>query len=380
MDLVHWVPLGENLVENDPRAPLERVFELDPSSASGFFRCLRLIPDPQALTGARDLREAAFQGLHLQSGRLSFTLIHQADFSQSDLTGSQMFAVNGDRVRFDRAQMLGVDLTASVVLRSSFHETSLVGATVRFADFKESDFSEADLRFADFTGTDLFQSDLSGADLRGAVLSDADLRFAKLHGSRIDSLTILPPGARIAWSILNDSRRNRDFSESDLTGMLLTDADLRDIDLSGSILVAVDLQRADLRGADLSGVAHELLDLRGTQIDERTRFPLLLEFIWNMVNGKEEGLELGGLDFHEAVLTQAFLHKAQLRRANLSGAVMIRADLSQADLRDANLQGAFLNGADLRGANLKGALIQGTDFDQALFQDTIMPDGSVRNE
>lgn len=76
---------------------------------------------------------------------------------------------------------------------------------------------------------------------------------------------------------------------------------------------------------------------------------------------------LVGLDFSQAVLTNANLIDANLQAANLfdanlQNAFLMNANLQNAFLIGANLQGTHLLGANLTRANLQGAHLQGTQF------------------
>jgi uncharacterized protein YjbI with pentapeptide repeats len=120
-----------------------------------------------------------------------------------------------------------------------------------------------------------------------------------------------------------------------------------------------------------------------------------------------------GANLQEIILVNADLSEHDLSGANLSGANLSGAGLEQAgfenaNLTGANLSGAFLNQAEFIGANLTGAYpinacdIEFANFckanltdailrnamnerepfilDDAIFYNTIMPDGSIRNE
>jgi len=102
------------------------------------------------------------------------------------------------------------------------------------------------------------------------------------------------------------------------------------------------------------------------------------------------GADLSGVDFRFAVLTGADLRsvRAPLARfggtdlsgADLSSANLSGASLSGTDFRGANLAGADLSGTDLRGAILTEAIVEGTNFEAATYCNTLMPDGSERND
>jgi hypothetical protein len=90
-------------------------------------------------------------------------------------------------------------------------------------------------------------------------------------------------------------------------------------------------------------------------------------------------------------LSDANLSGMDLRRANLRGALLLNANLSKANLQNADLTSAILDGADLSGtdlsqANLAGASLYRIRADRwggfivtgTQFQNTVMPDGQVR--
>lgn len=80
---------------------------------------------------------------------------------------------------------------------------------------------------------------------------------------------------------------------------------------------------------------------------------------------------LKGADLSHANITEADLSYTNLAKANLSNSILTNANLSGAVLTDVNLTGAYLYKTDLTGADCSGA-----KFDQAFFDETIMPNGS----
>ncbi|MFY0619197.1 pentapeptide repeat-containing protein [Shimia sp.] len=75
-----------------------------------------------------------------------------------------------------------------------------------------------------------------------------------------------------------------------------------------------------------------------------------------------QAMDLFGLSFDRAQLSNARLQGVYLRYAELQGADLRNADLQGADLWDAELQGANLSGAKLQGASLNSAELQGADL------------------
>lgn len=123
----------------------------------------------------------------------------------------------------------------------------------------------------------------------------------------------------------------RNFKESDLTGLNLSRVYLPGIDLTRSVL-----SRADLTEADLSNSILLSANLSST--------------ILNRVNLNRANLTRANM--RRSLLTKASLEEALLLQADLSGAIMIQANLPKARLRQANLSNTNLRSANLDGANL----------------------------
>lgn len=129
--------------------------------------------------------------------------------------------------------------------------------------------------------------------------------------------------------------------------------DLGDADLSGAILSMAELGLANLNGADLSGAYLGLANLSGA-------------------------------DLRLANLRGAYLNDAYLSRADLSGATLTEANLRLANLRQANLTEAYLREvclaeADLRESNFTEAKVGWTIFGATDLRETKGLD-SVRHE
>ena len=154
------------------------------------------------------------------------------------------------------------------------------------------------------------------ANLTGAILTVANLRDALLTGAIL--------------------------THANLTRADLTDANLRDALLTGAILTGADLTRAHLTRADLTGAI-----LRGANL--------------------RDALLTG------AILTGANLTGAILTGANLTGANLRDALLTGADLAHANLTDANLTRADLTGAILRGAILTADELQRLVDERTILP-------
>jgi uncharacterized protein YjbI with pentapeptide repeats len=135
---------------------------------------------------------------------------------------------------------------------------------------------------------DLDGADLSGIDLRNNNISGSGAFLTDVSGNQ-------PIGGKVESS-----------KAANLSGAILSDANLE-----GALLMDTDLSNTDLSDAHLSGAS-----------------------LWHT--------DLYNANLTDADLSNAGLWNAWLRYADLSG-----ADLSGADLSGANLSGANLSGADL---------------------------------
>lgn len=123
----------------------------------------------------------------------------------------------------------------------------------------------------------------------------------------------------------------RNFSESDLSGINLAGVSLPGINLTRSVL-----SRSDFTEADLSDSILLSTNLSST--------------ILNRVNLNRANLTRANLS--RSLLNKASLQEALLLQADLSGAIMIQANLYKTRLREANLSNTNLRSANLEKANL----------------------------
>ncbi len=140
------------------------------------------------------------------------------------------------------------------------------------------------------------------------------------------------------------------------------------VDLANQYLQGAFLGYADLTGANLSNV--DLLQA-------------------SVAYAKADGIDLTGSEMSATSTTHASFVGAHLARAQCILCAASNTDFSKADLTHANLTSAGLTAsnfthADLRGANFTLADLTGADLtdarlDHAVFCQTVMPDGSVRN-
>lgn len=102
--------------------------------------------------------------------------------------------VDWQNCRFDESNLSNADLTASLLINSSFQNAKLENALLEGAD----------MRFIALTGADLSYARLAGADLKGANLRGADLTYADLKGANLSYADLT--GAKIGGAVLENVR------------------------------------------------------------------------------------------------------------------------------------------------------------------------------
>ncbi len=147
----------------------------------------------------------------------------------------------------------------------------------------------------------------------------------------------------------------QNFAKADLTGVIMSQANLNGANLSGTNLTLAIFRDADLTRADLTKANLHQAALYGAKL----------------INAK-----LVGANLSKAKLPYANLKEASLQKANLTNTNLSFADLSQVDLSNANLTGADLTNADLSDANLQRAILTGAKLDGANLTRARMPDNS----
>jgi uncharacterized protein YjbI with pentapeptide repeats len=227
--------------------------------------------------------------------------------------------------------------------------------------------------------------DLQGADLYDANLSNINLAGANLQGAEF----------------INTSGTVVDFAGANLSGANLDGATFQYVNLTGADLASATatgtavlfrLTDADLTGANISNIdfsyamftrikSGNLVTSGGTPVPPPG---------WALDNGYLMGpsVDFSQDDFpalgaNVPTLTNRDLpgskfSSANLTGMNLSGDNLAGAAFANADLTQANLNGDNLTGADFEFANLTGATLSGADLTGVMWSgNAICPDGTM---
>jgi len=132
------------------------------------------------------------------------------------------------------------------------------------------------------------------------------------------------------------------------------------VSMSGTKLDHVALRECDLSGFDFSD--SDLVGARFTQS--------------KLTNTKFNRSDLSGADFFNSKCDHPIFSGATLTGAEFTYAVLSHADFSNAKLQSASFQDADLSNANFSGAETDDS----TEWVGAIFHNTTMPDGQIRNQ
>ena len=101
----------------------------------------------------------------------SFSEMRESSFFYAILDETKMILVRANDANFNRASMVGADLSSGIFIGASFHRANLRDANFTDAILKDAEFSYADLSGATFEGAE----DLTCEQLKAAKNPDEDL-------------------------------------------------------------------------------------------------------------------------------------------------------------------------------------------------------------
>ena len=304
-------------------------------------------------------------------------------------------------LNFSGKDLSQADFTGSSLARSDFSRSICSGTCFFSCDLRQADLTGATLSRADFRG-----AHLAGANLSGANMDSADLREGKImergeFGMLVNkplpsfpkgkSPTTVFTGAKLTDTSMNAVKAlAADFSDADLSGVILNQANLSEVNFDGANLSKVDFTGADLSRANLSnsimsGTILRNAEMGGTILDNVVKdepmgkrlergIKTLAEMLdthrrWIASAGREgRQMDLSGYDLRDihnlwdypltairavkATFLGLTLERAQIQSATLDYSDFRDCRLARADMRGSSLKDAQLGRADLSGANL----------------------------
>lgn len=193
--------------------------------------------------------------------------------------------------------------------------------------------------------------------------------FLKITRVNADNKTISFNWEGFSFKFLNFIRAN--LSETnlfgiDLTGSILTYANLNDVNLREAHLTDISLRetklnKADLRGADLTRAHLTHANLKEAHLNASILYKAHLEYV----------------DLTYAVFNGADLTLAHLNGAGLSHALLMHTNLTGANLIDANLTDADFYSSNLTNVDFTDANLTNADVNHAIFSDTVISNNFI---
>lgn len=298
----------------------------------------------------------------------------------------------------------GADLSQADFTGSILADANLALGTFRGASFFACDLRGANLEHGNFARADFRGAFVAGANLTGADLKEADMRSGKVMEKGKNGILQNVPrrdvpddphhrtifsGAKMTETDMSKARAMAaDFSDADLTGVLVknanfeganfeganlsradfTGANLADTNLFASILTNTIIEHAETGGSNIKEIITK--DKAGGKIEDlgKPLSELLTDHTAWVASAGRNGtrLDLSGFDLrtvhdlNQYALTAVKAVDANFLNQKLSGVEMQSAILDRSDFRDCKL-----DKADLRGASLKNALFSRADLSHA---------------
>lgn len=192
--------------------------------------------------------------IELSGADLKQVNLSRAILNDADLSGANLVEANLTAAALNRTDLSGAKLSKANLLRAELRGASLSGA-----DLTGTELIGADLRDGDLHSTYLSDAYLNGADLRDSNLSGADLQDANLSSADLSGANLSDVDLSKAESEINLPRSKK---QTNLSGIILSNAKLNRANLRGANLHGADLSGADLSDADLTDASVDIKRLK----------------------------------------------------------------------------------------------------------------------
>lgn len=179
------------------------------------------------------------------------------DDISSNLSGSQLVAVN-----LERANLQGIQLDGANLRQANLSDANLVYGNLESAQLTNAQLIHINASQSQWQGGNLVGADLTQAIFNGADLSQARLNRIDASHSKWTKAT-LPQSTWVGANLMG-----ADFRQTNLTRANFQGANLDSTNFTGADLRQANLQDTDLRRATLTGVNLTNADLSGAVFDD----------------------------------------------------------------------------------------------------------------
>lgn len=319
-----------------------------------------------------------------------------------------------------RAVIKFKDLSGVVIKGRDMSNSDFSGCCFDDADLSGSNFTASSFFACDMKRTNMAHGDFSKCDFRGACIVNANLTETNMERTDMRQgvlMSYAESGMRSGWgkgghtTLQGSTVRNTDlsgvkavscnFSDSNMEGIIIHDAELRGSNFKGANMTGADLMGSNLSGADMTDVVVDNMKLvavtgdqsqlreliriqneRKTLESDGTDMKTLVaaHMKWIDTAGKE-GKQLdvseydvsGETELRKYPLTVIKAEGSKFTGLFLEGVKMESSVLDRADFRDCKAKGA-----DFRGSSFKDASFTRADFSDSNFGPLKVkrPDGS----
>lgn len=372
----------------------------------------------------QNLNKQDIQGAFLAYSKLSDVKLEHANLMLGDIA-----FVSGRKINLSQASLSGITmngadfrnahLVGTIAINSANAFINLSNANLRHSNFQNASFVGAKLTNANFHGANLFNADLSGADLSNVKFDQADLSGVNFAGAT-NYKTASFKGAKLCNTVMPDGRlKNKSktcrsnpgklpsfnvvwynpFYDAVKPGTPVTfgqkvdgcklkpysicnDLKIKHTNLYNANLSYAKLLKTNFSHSDVRDVNFNFTDAREANFSHANLIGTSFTGgNFQSANFEKAMMRLTSLsyaNFSYANFSNADMAFTNLNHANFTGANLSKVDLASTDVNGVDFSNADMEGINLSDADLSGANLSGANLKDAIYCNTIMPNGSVK--
>ena len=315
-------------------------------------------------------------------------------FLQVSILSSVLFA---DKENYDGQDVSGKNFSNCQLVESSWDGATAIGTNFSSSNLTKAYFNNANLTSANFanaflTSAYFWDATITGADFSNTNLKENQIKYTKSYLDKDLRGINFSNNSLVDWDFSNQNLSSSNFTAAKLNSANFANANLSSANFSNANFTYADLSNANFSNAIIKGAnffstvsygftetqlkstkSYNEKDLGGISLDSNDLSGW--HFEGQNLNSASFGSTIAdGTNFINATLTSANFKKASLKNANFNNATLKGANMQKADLTNAILGNADLSNVDLRGATLTDA-----DSATAIYKNTIMADGTIKN-